>query len=238
MTAVTPVTAAVSTVTSTVGATAAATTGSSPLLWFFSRGAGLVLFVTLSLVVALGVATRLGSAPPRLPRFVTAELHRTISLFALSLLALHVLTALLDPYVSIGWLATVVPFVSHYRAGVIGLGTLSVDLIGAVVATSVLRRRLGYSAWRAIHWLAYLSWPVALVHGLQAGPDAHVWWAAALEWGSAALVATAAVARLLHVLRGSARSGRARPPGPARRPPRPDRGLSGPDRDTFEEVAA
>ncbi|MDA8311473.1 MAG: ferric reductase-like transmembrane domain-containing protein [Actinomycetota bacterium] len=175
--------------------------GGSQLLWFVSRAAGLVLLVTLSVVVAMGVATRLGSALPGLPRFVTAELHRTLSLFAIALLALHVATALLDPYVSIGWLSAVVPFASHYRAEAIGLGALSVDLVGAVVATSVLRRRLGYGAWRAIHWLAYLSWPVALVHAYQSGPDTHLWWAAALEWGSVGIAATAIVARLLQVLR-------------------------------------
>lgn len=193
--------------------TAIVATGGSQLLWFASRGSGLVLFVALSLVVALGVGTRLGSAPRGLPRFVTSELHRTISLFAVALLALHVTTALVDPYVSIGWLAAVVPFVSHYRAAVVGLGTLSVDLIGAVIVTSLLRRRLGYRLWRGVHWLAYLAWPIALVHALQAGPDAHVWWAAALEWGSVGIVATAVVARILAAVRGAFGSRRHRPAG-------------------------
>jgi sulfoxide reductase heme-binding subunit YedZ len=193
----------------------AVATGGSQLLWFVSRGSGLVLLLTLSAVVALGVATRLGSSPMRLPRFVTMELHRTVSLFAVALLALHVVTALLDPYVSIGWLAAVVPFVSHYRAGVLGLGTLSVDLIGAVLVTSLLRHRFGYGAWRAVHWSAYLSWPVALVHARQAGPDANLWWAADVEWVSAGLVATSVVARLLAAVRGQGRpsgSARGRPP--------------------------
>jgi sulfoxide reductase heme-binding subunit YedZ len=190
---------------------AAATTGSTQLLWFVSRGSGLMLLLAFSVVVALGVATRMGSAPRGLPRFVPAELHRTISLFAVALLGLHVTTAILDPYVSIGWLAAVVPFVSHYRAAVLGLGTLAVDLMGAVVVTSLLRRRLGYRAWRAIHWLAYLSWPVAIAHAVQAGPDGHLWWAAAVEWGSAGIVATAVLARVLGAVRSH--DGRTRPRG-------------------------
>lgn len=181
--------------------TGVASAGGSQLLWFVSRGSGLVLLLTLSVVVALGVATRLGSAPFRLPRFVTAELHRTLSLFAFALLALHVTTALLDPYVSIGWLATVVPFTSPYRPRVIALGTLAVDLIGAVIVTSLLRKRLGYRAWRAVHWCAYLAWPVAMVHALLAGPDSRLWWAGSLEWASIGVVATAVVARVLAALR-------------------------------------
>ena len=169
----------------------------SQALWFLSRGSGLVLLVLFSAVVALGVATRIGSAPRRLPRFAVAELHRTLSLFAVVLLALHVVTAILDPYANIGWLATVVPFASHYRSAAIGLGAIALDLVGALVLTSVLRQRIGHRAWRAVHWLAYAAWPIAFAHSLGASTDLHVWWAALCEWGSGALVATAVVTRLL-----------------------------------------
>lgn len=181
---------------------------SSQLLWFVSRGSGLVLLVTLSAVVVLGVATRLGSAPRWLARFAVAELHRTLSLFSLALLALHIATAVLDPYVSIGWLAAIVPFVSHYRSVAIGLGAITLDIVGALVITSVLRRRLGFGAWRAIHWLAYLVWPIAFVHSVSAASDMRYWWVALVEWGSGAAVLTAVTARLLAVLRGPQRLAR------------------------------
>ena len=103
-------------------------------LWFLSRGSGIALLVLFSIVVVLGVATRLGSSPRWLARFAVAELHRTLSLFAVALLALHVVTAILDPYVTIGWAATVLPFASPYRTLAVGLGTLAVDLGGAVLA--------------------------------------------------------------------------------------------------------
>jgi sulfoxide reductase heme-binding subunit YedZ len=188
-------------------------------LWFVSRGSGLVLLLLFSAVMALGAATRMGSAPRRWPRFAVAELHRTFSLFAVALLVLHVVTAILDPFVSLGWTAAVLPFGSPYRTVAIGLGTLAVDLGGAVLITSLLRRRLGFRAWRAVHWLAYLAWPVAFVHSLTAGNDLHIWWVAVIECGSAAVVATAVLARLL---------GRARTP-PGASPPtwRPGNVMSG-----------
>ena len=55
----------------------------------------------------------------------------------------------------------------------VGLGTLAVDLGGAVLLTSILRNRLGFRAWRAVHWLAYLAWPAAFLHALRAGGDLH-----------------------------------------------------------------
>jgi len=166
-------------------------------LWFLSRGTGLVLLVLFSVIVMLGVATERGSASARWPRFSIAELHRTLSLFGIALLVLHVVTAILDPYVTIGWASTVVPFASPYRTAAIGLGTLAVDLAGAVVVTSLLRHRLKYRTWRVVHWLAYLAWPAAFAHSLTAGNDLRIWWVGLIEWGSAAMVATAVLARVL-----------------------------------------
>jgi predicted ferric reductase len=165
-------------------------------LWFLSRGSGAVLLVLFTAVMMLGTATRLGWAPRRWPRFVTAELHRTLSLFAVALLGLHAVTALADPYVSIGWAAATLPFLSPYRTAAIGLGTIAVDLSAAVLLTSVLRHRLGLRAWRAVHWLAYLAWPAAFSHALTAGGDLRTGWVAAIVWGSAAAVAAAVIARL------------------------------------------
>lgn len=165
-------------------------------LWFLSRGSGIVLLVLFTAVMVLGTATRLGWAPRHWPRFATAELHRTLALFAVALLGLHVATALADPYVSIGWAATALPFLSPYRTAAVGFGTLAVDLGAAVLLTSVLRHRLGLRAWRAVHWLAYLAWPAAFGHALSAGGDLHTRWVAAVIWGSAAAVVLAVAARL------------------------------------------
>jgi sulfoxide reductase heme-binding subunit YedZ len=166
-------------------------------LWFLSRGSGIVLLLLFSAVMALGTATRLGLAPRHWPRFVAAELHRALALFAVSLLGLHVVTALADPYVSIGWAATVIPFLSPYRTAAIALGTLAVDLGAAVLLTSLLRHRLGFRAWRAVHWLAYLAWPAAFGHALSAGDDLHTGWVAVTVWGSAAIAVVAVAAGIL-----------------------------------------
>ena len=185
----------------------AATTG-LPWVWLVSRASGLGLLVVLSASVALGVATRIGAAPRTWSRFVVAELHRSLALFGVAFLVLHVVTAVIDPYVSIGWWATFVPFVSHFRSLAIGAGALAVDLFVAVLVTSVVRRRLGFRAWRAVHWLAYLAWPAALAHSVGAGSDLGIWWVAALVWGSVSAVALAVGVRLAAALRTSRRIGR------------------------------
>lgn len=187
-------------------------------LWFISRASGLALLVLFTLTVVLGTAARTGSAPRRWPDFAVGELHRTLALFAVAFLVLHVITAILDPFVTIGWLAAVLPLASHYRTAAIGLGALAVDLGAAVLITSLARQRLGYRAWRAVHWLAYLAWPVAFLHSLTAASDLAIWWVAAIEWGSAAAVGTAVLARLLHVLRPPRPAGLLPPAGTSAAP--------------------
>ena len=53
---------------------------------------------------------------------------------------------------------------------------MGVDLLLAVAVTSFLRHKIRASTWRAVHWLAYLSWPVALSHSFGMGTDMGQGW--------------------------------------------------------------
>ncbi len=172
----------------------------SHLIWYLNRGTGVVLVAVLTLSTVLGVlATRGGS--PRWPRFALQTLHRNVSLLACALLVAHAATPVLDTYVnhyaSIGPVDALVPFVAAYRPFALGLGTLALDLVAAVVLTSVVRRRLGHRTWFRVHLLAYASWGLGVVHGLLIGTDARTTWSIAVTGASVALVLAAVVVRLL-----------------------------------------
>src|ERR1700694_2828507 len=145
---------------------------SNSLLWYTTRGAGAVSLVLLSAVVVLGILSVLRVQTAGWPRFLTAGLHRNLALITLVFLALHIVTAVVDPFTHLGWLTAVVPFSSYYRTIWLGLGTIAFELLLAIVVTSLLRGLIGQAAWRAIHWLAYASWPVAVLHGFGTGTDA------------------------------------------------------------------
>ena len=127
---------------------------------------------------------------------MTPSLHRSISLMAFSFLAVHVVTAVLDPYVSIGAAAVFVPFIAGWNALWVGLGALSLDLFIALIASSLLRARIGARTWRTIHWAAYLSWPLAVAHTLGTGTDASALWLRLIGVASIAAVAGAVMWRL------------------------------------------
>ena len=146
--------------------------------------------------MALGIVESVGWASSRWPRFVTAALHKNLSLLATAFLGIHIVTAVADGFAPIGWLDAVVPFTSTYRPFWLGLGAVAVDLMLALVVTSLLRQRLGYRAWRAVHWAAYACWPVALLHGLGTGSDTRLGWVLLVSLGCLAVVTAAVAGRL------------------------------------------
>jgi predicted ferric reductase len=154
---------------------------SDQILWFASRGSGIVSLVLSTAVVILGILTVVRWQRPGWPRFLTIAFHRRVALLSVVFLAIHIVTAILDPYTSLGVLAAVVPLASSYRPLAVALGVISVDLTLAVIVTSLLRERIGHRVWRAVHWLAYGAWPLALLHGLTAGTDAFAPWMLAIE---------------------------------------------------------
>jgi methionine sulfoxide reductase heme-binding subunit len=144
---------------------------SSTALWYASRATGVVSLVLLSAVMIIGILVSRRGRLPGLPRFAVLGLHRNLSLLAVAFVAVHVITAVADSYVSISLAAAVIPFVSSYEPLWLGLGAIALDLMAAVIVTSLLRRHIGRRAWRAVHWLAYASWPVAVVHSMFADRD-------------------------------------------------------------------
>lgn len=172
-----------------------AAVGNAKILWYLTRGLGAGALVLLTVSIALGVLTTARWHSARWPRFVTAGLHRNLTLIAICFVAGHVTTTIVDGYTPIGLKDAVIPFVSPYRPIWLGLGAVASDLLIALVATSLLRARIGYRAWRYVHWLAYAAWPVALIHALGTGSDARIDWMRAVGLASIALVALAALAR-------------------------------------------
>ncbi|MFG2307445.1 ferric reductase-like transmembrane domain-containing protein [Streptomyces sp. NPDC048566] len=171
---------------------AAGTSGPSPL-WYATRAGGTVAFVLLTATVVLGIATAGRCAPVRIGRFEVSALHRNLSLLTLAFLALHIVTAIADSYAHLTWPAAVVPFAASYRPVWVGLGAVALDLLLAVAVTSAVRGRLGRRRWKAVHWLAYGAWPVALFHAAGTGTDTRLTLQLALY--AACLTAVAAALR-------------------------------------------
>lgn len=171
------------------------------VLWYTTRGAGTVTLILLSAVMVMGILSTLRVESPKWPRFVTTGLHRNLALMTLVFLALHIVTAVVDPFTNLGWVAALIPFSSYYRTFWLGLGVIATELLVAIVITGLIRGALGHRTWRSIHWLTYLAWPIGVAHGLGTGTDT---WSAWMLGVTAACVAAVVMAIVVRLTSGSA----------------------------------
>lgn len=167
---------------------------SNEALWALGRGAGTVTLVLLTVSVLLGILTRSGRPALGLPRFAVTRVHRNAGLLAAVMLTVHLVSLFFDPFAQLKVVDVLVPFLGTYRPFWQGLGTAALDLLLAVLVSSLLRRRIGLTVWKGVHWASYGLWPVAVAHGLGNGTDAFASWflavtgvcglsvAAALAW--------------------------------------------------------
>lgn len=144
--------------------------------WYLIRSSGVVALALLTVTVVLGLVNRTRVSNDTWPRFVIDRLHRNASLLSVAFLGIHILTAVTDGWVAVSVSDAFIPFGGTYRQLWVGLGAVAVDLLLAVIITSLVRVRLGIKTWRSVHWLAYLAWPVALAHGIGIGTDSGQPW--------------------------------------------------------------
>ncbi len=120
------------------------------LLWYTTRAAGTISLLFLTSVTVLGIVARMRVESARWPRFLSAALHGNLALLSVVFLVVHIVTAVVDPFTSLGITPVIVPFGSAYRTLWLGLGTLAFELMLAVIATSLVRTRIGHRTWRLV----------------------------------------------------------------------------------------
>jgi len=165
-------------------------------MWAFGRVSGIVSLILFTVTLLLGVLTRSGRPLPGLPRFSISLIHRNTSLLALVFLVLHVGALMLDSYAHLSIADIFVPFLGTYKPFWQGLGTVALDLVIAIVVTSLFRRRIGARAFKVLHWFTYAMWPIALAHAIGNGTNGTSRFFLLFAVGSVAVVLAAVVWRM------------------------------------------
>lgn len=176
--------------------------------WYASRATGIVALLLLTAVLVLGILVNRQGRLPGLPRFAVTDLHRNLSLLSVTFIAVHVLTAVADTYVHIPLASALIPFASGYERFWLSLGAVSLDIMLAMIVTSLLRGRLNRVLWRAVHLLAYASWPIAFAHSIGSSKDLQQGGLLALAVGCAMIILAAVIWRLAHATQQVPRAGR------------------------------
>jgi len=185
---------------------ATAATGTAAVdhtFWYISRAAGLTAYLLLTLNICLGLMVRTRALDWLLARWRSFDLHQFTALLALGFLALHVFSLLGDHFIGYRLDQLLVPFASPYRPSWVALGVVGVYLLIGIAGSSYLQRFIGHRAWRAIHYLSFAAFLLALGHGILAGTDSGQPWAMLLYTSSGGLVAALTTSRLLRSRRAS-----------------------------------
>jgi methionine sulfoxide reductase heme-binding subunit len=148
----------------------------SPVDWYAARAAGVLAYVLLTGGVLLGTLLAGRVRLPRWPTFAVTDVHRFVSLLVGVFVSVHVLAIWLDTYVHFSLAQLVVPGSASYRPVWVALGIVATELLAAIALTNLLRKRIGFKRWRRVHYLTFLVWAGATVHGLGSGTDSNTVW--------------------------------------------------------------
>ena len=169
----------------------------SLITWEVARAGGLVAYLLLTASVSIGLVVSLRWRSALWTRFVTAEVHRFVTLLALVFTGIHTVAVAVDPFIGFALPEVVVPFLSHYRPLWVALGIVAAYLLMAVYASEWLRPKIGYAWWHRFHLLAFVALVLALIHGLGTGSDSRAPWAIVMYASSVILIGALIVVRAI-----------------------------------------
>ncbi|MEU7906787.1 translation initiation factor III [Actinoplanes sp. NPDC049118] len=154
--------------------------GKKGYVYFFSYCLyymGVVSLVSLSITIMLGLVATDRLVLSIRQRVLLQSAHRTTGVIAVASLFVHVWTKVAMNLV--GVIDVFIPFLLPYNGLFIGFGSVSAYVMVLVMWTGLARSRfIGKGKpwmWRGIHAISYLMWPLALMHGLNAGRPAATW---------------------------------------------------------------
>jgi hypothetical protein len=190
---------------------------------FLTFYSGVLSLITLTGAVVFGLLAteRITSVPLRI---LAQAVHRSSALVAVGFLVVHIVLMILAERATV--VDAIIPFVEPSdRVLYVGIGTIASHLMLLTFAVGLIRRRFIRSShkwiWRLLHCMAYVSWPIAIVHGMTAGRPPALW----VQWSWAVCVAVVAIGAFTRLTvslssRSDAVLAGARP-GLARRLPQP-----------------
>ena len=142
------------------------------LWWYVARSGGITALVLSGLAVIWGLvlSTKIMDGTPT-PKWLLS-MHRWLGGLTVSFAAIHIVALVADSYVHFGFAEIVVPYASAWKPGAVAWGIVSMYLLVAVQASSLLIKRLPRRLWRAIHMSSWFLFWAGVVHGATAGTDA------------------------------------------------------------------
>lgn len=165
--------------------------------WYLSRSSGIVAFWLLTLSAGLGMSITSRLWDGLINRAWVYEIHKFLSLLTLGFIGLHIVSLLPDPWSSFRLIDLLVPGTSAYRSLPVAVGVIA--MYGAIIATGsfYVKRWIGHKTWRTLHYTTFVTFGLALLHGIFAGTDSPERWMRFSYVGALLLIFFLGVIRIL-----------------------------------------
>ncbi len=157
---------------------------SSQLYWYITRAAGMTAYLLLWLSTAWGLVLPTKILDGWLDRTFSFDFHQFISLLSIGFLLLHIFVLTADRYLPYTLAQIFIPFLSPYRPVWVGVGVIAFYLTVLVSITFYLRKQIGMTAFRTIHYTSLLAYFGSTIHGLFAGTNSSLPMALLMYLGS------------------------------------------------------
>lgn len=169
---------------------------SSPFLWYVTRMFAISSYVTLTIAVVLGLIRTAGRKAGDPTSWIVDEMHTFLTTLTLALIGGHLITLLMDPFISFSVANLLLPMNEPYKGTAVSLGVFAVYTMGAIYLTSWARKSLSYGFWRATHYLSFVAFILVTAHGFLSGSDSGEPFMRAIYVASAGAVAVMTVIRM------------------------------------------
>ena len=144
---------------------------SQHMYWYMGRSSGFIAYWLLFTSVALGLAVSSRVFDGVLGRPWVFEVHKFFSVFVLMAMLFHGLIMLPDPYSKFTIRELLIPFQSHYKDRPMALGIMTLYAAMFITLTFYMKGVINQQWWRAIHYLTFGLFIMAMAHGLWIGTD-------------------------------------------------------------------
>ena len=185
----------------------ASITGEQPkVFWYLSRSSAIIAYFLLwaSMVLGVSVTNKAAAIWPGLPTAI--DLHQYFTILGLVFALFHGIILIGDGYLLLTPAQIFTPFgITNYRPVYVGIGQTAFYIWILITATFYIRKKLSTRAWRFIHYFSYLTFAIALIHGIGAGTDTAFNWSRLIYALTALILFFLTVYRILNARAQKAR---------------------------------
>jgi DMSO/TMAO reductase YedYZ heme-binding membrane subunit len=153
-----------------------ATATTNPFMWYVTRAAATSSYITLSLLVVLGLIRSMTRLSGRRIAWWLDESHQFLALLTAILMGIHLISLMFDAKIPFSLLNILTPFNEPYSEIPVAIGVFSMYGMVVVLASSWLRQRVGQQWWRMLHYLTFACFAGVTLHGMLAGSDSSQPW--------------------------------------------------------------